>query len=200
LVWPARIPKAERVNEWRDAVEVPPREPGEPPVYVEPIPEYRRQRVAFQLDGRLYRAAVTERREYRDGREAAHLLLWPALPDGRRRAWFWWDPAVFEVRASVTGVSPVETQLLHGDVVRLRRGDVPPNQIPKYESFEPGRQPRVRVRVSGQWHDGVVWHKIQYRDGRHAVQVKVTFLEGDGFPVVYWRTYWWDPDAIRVVS
>ncbi|WP_431962932.1 hypothetical protein [Actinacidiphila sp. bgisy160] len=55
-------------------------------------------------------------------------------------------------------------------------------------------------RVGGQWHDGVVWHKIRYRYGRHAVQVKVTFLEGEGFPVVYWRTYWWNPDAIRVVS
>ncbi|MDX3095473.1 hypothetical protein PV703_05615 [Streptomyces sp. ME01-24h] len=67
------------------------------------------------------------------------------------------------------------------------------------ESFPPGQQPQVQVRVGGQWHDGVVWHKIRYRDGRHAVQVKVTFLEGDGFPVVYWRTYWWSPDAIRVV-
>jgi hypothetical protein len=155
--------------------------------------------VAFQLDGRVYRAAVTERSEHCDGREAVHLLLWPALPDGRRRAWFWWDPAAFEVRASVTAVSPAEQQPLDGYAVRIRPGEVPPDQIPTYESFEPGQQPRVHVRVGGRWHDGVVWHKIRYRDGRHAVQVKVTFLEADGFPVAYWRTYWWNPDAIRVV-
>ncbi|MDX2703364.1 hypothetical protein PV350_10900 [Streptomyces sp. PA03-6a] len=140
-------------------------------MYVEPVPEYRRQGVGFQLDGRLYRGAVTERREPPDGRVAVHVLLWPALPK----------------------------QLLDGDVVRIRRGDVPPDRIPKYESLEPGLQPRVQVRVGGQWHDGVVWHKIRYRDGRHAVQVKVAFLEGDGFPVVYWHTYWWNPDAIRLV-
>ncbi|MFF3257246.1 hypothetical protein ACFYWP_41185 [Actinacidiphila glaucinigra] len=80
------------MGDWRDAVEVPPRESEEPPVYVELMPAHRRQRVAFQLDGRLYRAAVTERREHADGRDAVHLMLWPALPDGRRRAWFWWDP------------------------------------------------------------------------------------------------------------
>lgn len=53
-------------------------------MYVEPIPEYRRERVRFQLDGRFYRGAATERRESSDGRVAVHLLLWPALPDGRR--------------------------------------------------------------------------------------------------------------------
>lgn len=65
----------------------------------------------------------------------------------------------------MTAVSPMEKQLLDGDVVRIRRVDVPPDQIPKYEGFEPGRQPRVQIRVGGQWHDGVVWHKIRYRDG-----------------------------------
>ncbi|WP_326581649.1 hypothetical protein OIE69_43540 (plasmid) [Actinacidiphila glaucinigra] len=187
------------MNDWRDAVEAPPWEPGEPPACVEPIPEYPRQRVHFQLDGRLYRAAVMERREHADGRKAVHLMLWPTLSDGQRKAWFWWDPEVFEVRAPVTALSPVEGQLLDGDVVRVPRGKVPHDQIPKYESFQPGQQPQVQVRVGGHWHDGVVWHKIRYRDGRHAVQVKVTFLEGDGFRVVYWRTYWWNPDAIRVV-
>lgn len=110
--------------------------------------------MAFQLDGRVYRAAVTERSEHCDGREAVHLLLWPALPDGRRRAWFWWDPAVFEVRASVTAVSPVEQQPLDGDAVRIRPGEVPPDQIPTYElrvraaapGARPGWRPMARRR------------------------------------------------------
>jgi hypothetical protein len=34
---------------------------------------------------------------------------------------------------------------------------------------------------------------------RYAVQAKGTFLEGDGFHVVYWRTYWWHPKGICVV-
>lgn len=72
---------------------------------------------------------------------------------------------MFEVRASATTVSPVEQQLLDGDAVRIRRGEVPPDQIPKYESFEPGQQSRVQVRVGGRWHDGVVWHKIRYGVG-----------------------------------
>ncbi|MGW3246563.1 hypothetical protein [Streptomyces sp. NPDC001070] len=188
------------MSEWRDAVEVPPREPGAaPPAFVDSLPEHRRQRVAFKLGGRRYRAWVTERRTHADGRESVHLMVWPVLPDGRRRAWFWWSTDVFEVRASVTAVSPVEMQLQNGDVMRIRRGEVPHDQIPKYEGFEPGQQPRVQVRVGGRWHDAVVWYKIRHRDGRHAVQAKVTFLEGDDFPVTYWRTYWWNPDAIRVV-
>ncbi|MFF3257245.1 hypothetical protein ACFYWP_41180 [Actinacidiphila glaucinigra] len=91
----------------------------------------------------------------------------------------------------MTSVSPFEKQLRDGDAVRVRRSEVPHDQIAQYESFEPGQQPRVQVRVGGQGHDGVVWHKIRYRDGRHAVQVKVTFVEGDD---------WWNPEAIRVVA
>lgn len=34
--------------------------------------------------------------------------------------------------------------------------------------------------------------------GRHAVRVKVAYLEGDGLRVVHWRTYWWNPGPIRV--
>ncbi|MGW3243199.1 hypothetical protein [Streptomyces sp. NPDC001070] len=82
------------MNEWRDAVEMTPREP--PPAFTESLPDHRRQRVALQIDGRRHRASVAERREYADGRVAVHLTLWPALRDGRRRAWFWWDPEVFE--------------------------------------------------------------------------------------------------------
>lgn len=93
----------------------------------------------------------------------------------------------------------VEQHLLHGDAVRVHYGEVPPDQVPKYEGFASWQKPQVQVRVGGRWHDGVVWYKIRYWDGRHAVQVKMTFLEGDDFPVVCWRTYWWNPDAIRVV-
>lgn len=84
LAAPNRNPIFERVNDWRDVAEVPPREPGEPPAYIELIPEFCQPRVAFQLHGRLCRGAVTERREPSDGREAVHLLLWPVLPSGRR--------------------------------------------------------------------------------------------------------------------
>ncbi|MFF3946134.1 hypothetical protein ACFYYN_15035 [Streptomyces sp. NPDC001902] len=38
---------------------------------VEPVPEYRWQRMGFQFDGRLYRGAATERRE-----PVVHTLLW----------------------------------------------------------------------------------------------------------------------------
>ncbi|MFJ4851765.1 hypothetical protein [Streptomyces sp. NPDC088733] len=127
------------------------------------------------------------------------MTLWPALSDGRRTAWFWWDLDLCEIRASGMATSPVEHALVDGDAVRVHPGGVPPDQVPTYRGYEPGQQPRVQVRVGGRWHDGRVWHTIRYRDGRHAVQVKMTFLEGDDWPVVYWRTYWWNPRAIRVM-
>ncbi|MFD8079734.1 hypothetical protein ACFV3E_44885 [Streptomyces sp. NPDC059718] len=35
------------------------------------------------------------------------------------------------------------------------------------------------------------------REEHPAVRVGVAFLEGDGFAVAYWRSYWWHSDAIR---
>lgn len=100
---------------------------------------------------------------------------------------------------SLLGTSPIEERFHDGDAVRVHRTDVEPNDVGRYQGFDTWMQPRVQVRVGGQWHDALVWHKIRYKDGRHAVQCKVTFLEGDNWPVIYWRTYWWNPAAIRVM-
>jgi hypothetical protein len=82
-----------------------------------------------------------------------------------------------EVGAMVTAVSLAKPQLLGRGAVRIRRSAVLPEQTLQFEIFEPGQQVQVQVWVGGRRHDGVVWHKIRYWDGRHAVRVKVTFLE-----------------------
>ncbi|MEU0181469.1 DUF6233 domain-containing protein [Streptomyces sp. NPDC006207] len=188
------------MSDWRDAVEVPPRRPGdgaEPVAVTEAYPEHNRPRVKLQIAGHPYRAIAAERREHPDGRVALHLTLWPALPDGRRRAWFYWDDA--GMRMESRAVSPVEEQLLDGDVVRVHHEDLPTG-VPgaDVEAYPSDRRPRVEVRVGGQWHQATVFVKFRHADGRVTLLMRVCFLEADGWPVHYWRRYWWSSEAIRV--
>ncbi|MEU0184166.1 DUF6233 domain-containing protein [Streptomyces sp. NPDC006207] len=189
------------MSDWRDAEEVPPRRPGagaEPVAFTEAYPEHDRPRVYLQIAGRRHRAIAAERREYPDGRVGLHLIVWPALPGGRRRAWFFWDEATMRIESRAAR-SPVEEGLLDGDVVRMHHEDLPKGvPSPDVEAYPSDRRPLVEVRVGGQWHQATVFTKFRHHDGRVTLQMRVCFLEGDGWPVHYWRTYWWSPEAIRV--
>ncbi|MEV6549205.1 hypothetical protein AB0M57_10890 [Streptomyces sp. NPDC051597] len=54
--------------------------------------------VNLWIDGHRYRAAAMAHYDEPDGRRAYHLCLWPALPDGARTGWYWWNPATMTRR------------------------------------------------------------------------------------------------------
>lgn len=181
------------MTEKPNAVEVPRWTPhdGAPP-YVHYYGDHDYLKVNVRIAGNMHRAVATERRDYRDGRQALHLALWPALGDGRRRVWVWWDPEA--VRVSAHGTSPAEAQAHEGDARRVPlRGE--PGPAPSVLRLS-GRPTPIRVRVGGQWHDAEIHTRLTFKDGRQAVQCRVTFVEG-GWPIKYWRHYWWDPEAFE---
>ncbi|MEV6553733.1 hypothetical protein AB0M57_34285 [Streptomyces sp. NPDC051597] len=47
--------------------------------------------INLRVDGRAYRAVAMAPYDHPDGRRAYRLCLWPALPDGARTCWYWWD-------------------------------------------------------------------------------------------------------------
>lgn len=163
---------------------------------------HRRPRVDLRIEGGLYRGLATERRDYPDGRIALHLTLWPALPDGTRRAWYYWHPDAMRMVSSGSATSPIEEHPQPGDAIRVRPGDrphdadrIPP--IPETRQYTGANRPQLRVRVGGQWHPAVLHVRLRHADGRHQLIVRICFQEDD-WPVWYWRTYWWNPDAIRL--
>ncbi|MFD9794194.1 hypothetical protein ACFWXK_24955 [Streptomyces sp. NPDC059070] len=44
------------------------------------------------IDRHRYRAVAMAHYDTSSGRRAYQLCLWPALPDGVRTGWYWWDP------------------------------------------------------------------------------------------------------------
>lgn len=181
------------MDEMRDAVEVAPWTPGAgAPPYVHYYGDHDVLRVNVRIAGSMHRAVATERRDYRDGRRALHLALWPAMDDGRRRIWVWWDPG--SVRVSSHATSPAEAEVREGDARRVRHSDEP-RKAPAVQRFS-GRPTQVRVRVGGEWHDAEIHSRLTYEDGRQAVQCRVIFIEG-GWPIRYWRYYWWDTEAFE---
>jgi hypothetical protein len=59
-----------------------------------------REVVALNLwiTGRRYRAVAMNHYDTADGRRAYDLALWPALPDGTRTGWYWWNEATMTLR------------------------------------------------------------------------------------------------------
>jgi hypothetical protein len=164
--------------------------------------QHRRPRVDIHIGRGLYRGLVTERRDYPGGRIALHLTLWPALPDGTRRAWYYWHPQAMRMVSSGSATSPIEEHVQPGDAIRVRPGDrphdadrIPP--IPESRQYSGDQRPQLRVRVGGQWHDALLHIRQRDADGRVSLIVRICFVEDD-WPVWYWRTYWWNPDAIRL--
>lgn len=190
------------MSDWREAERVPPRQPGEPVPVVHVYEQHRRPRCDIHIGRGLHRGLATERRDYPDGRIALHLTLWPALPDGARHAWYYWHPQAMRMVSSLNATSPIEENVQPGDAVRVRPGDrprdgdcIPP--IPETRQYSGDQRPQLRVRVGGQWHDALLHIRQRDADGRVSLTVRACFVEAD-WPVWYWRTYWWDPEAIRL--
>jgi hypothetical protein len=168
---------------------------------VHAYPLRRRPRIDLRIGPHGYRGIATERRDYPDGRIALRLLLYPAPPDGERIRWYYWHPDAMRVSSSASATSSWEERPQPGDAVRVRherRGDgdcIPP--IPETRQYVGADRPQLRVRVGGQWHPAVLHIRIRLADGRHQLTLRVCFQEDD-WPVWYWRTYWWNPEAIRL--
>jgi hypothetical protein len=190
----AQHAKFELMSEKRCAEEAPewkPKDGAPPQVHHFSDPEFLS--VGAWIDGRYYQATARERLDYQDGRRSLLLFVYPALTDGRRFVRVWWDPRT--VRVMSHGTSPVEAEAGQGDAVRVKVGDLPAGE--PAETWYPIRShPQVHVRVAGRWHEGTVFQRSEYPDGRVVLQVRVTFVEA-GWPVYYWRHYWWDSSAIR---
>lgn len=79
----------------RDASPAPPPPPGAP---VHAYTPYEVVAINLHLDGRPYRAVAMAHHDQPDGRRAYQLALWPALPDGTRTGWYWWNPEIMTRR------------------------------------------------------------------------------------------------------
>ncbi|GAA0611834.1 hypothetical protein [Streptomyces crystallinus] len=79
----------------RDAETAP---PPEADAEVRSYSPYEVVAVNLYVGARGYRAVAMAHYDTPAGRRAYHLCLWPALPDGARTGWYWWDPAIMTRR------------------------------------------------------------------------------------------------------
>ena len=78
--------------------------------------------------------------------------------------------------------------------------EAPPSAEPRETTVFPyGREPLLWVRTGGAWRWAIVRAKHTYADGRVAVQTEVTMPTPDGPDGNFVRTYWWNPDRMRVI-
>ncbi|MEU1309532.1 hypothetical protein ABZ419_11640 [Streptomyces cinnamoneus] len=66
---------------------------------------------------------------------------------------------------------------------------------PRVYTWPPGQHPALRIYLSGSWRYCPVRMRLDFPDGRTAYQVDVHIETRTSYSV---RTYWWDPEVMRV--
>lgn len=79
----------------RDAVPAP---APEAPTAVRSYSPYEVVAIDLWVGGHRFRAVAMAHYDAPEARRAYHLMLWPALPGGRRTGWYWWNPATMTRR------------------------------------------------------------------------------------------------------